>query len=66
MFETGVVRANACVFHSTRSGGIIGNIFRFSLFDMKVFCVFSLEMPNRGDSNEYTHYTIFNKKRSSP
>ena len=31
---------------------------------MKVYCVFSLESPHRGDSNEYTQYTIFimNKK----
>ena len=27
---------------------------------MKVFCVYSLESPHRGDSNEYTRYTIFN------
>ena len=26
---------------------------------MKVYCVFILESPHRGDSNEYTHYTIF-------
>ena len=33
----------------------------FSIFlNMKVFCVFSLESPHRGDSNEYTQYTIFN------
>ena len=33
----------------------------FSIFfNMKVCCVFSLESPRRGDSNEYTHYTIFN------
>ena len=32
---------------------------------MKVFCVFSLEFPHRGDSNEYTQYTIFNTKRKS-
>ena len=25
---------------------------------MKVCCLFSLESPNRGDSNEYTQYTI--------
>ena len=31
----------------------------FSIFlDMKVNCVFSLELPHRGDSNEYTQYTI--------
>ena len=29
-------------------------------FNMKVFCVFSIESPHRGDSNEYTQYTIFN------
>ena len=27
-------------------------------FNMKVFCVFSLELPHRGDSNEYTQFTI--------
>ena len=32
----------------------------FSIFfKMKVHCVFSLESPQRGDSNEYTQYTIF-------
>ena len=31
-------------------------------FNMKLFCVFSLESPHRGDSNEYTQYTIFNSK----
>ena len=29
-------------------------------FNTKVCCVFSLESPHRGDSNEYTQYTIFN------
>ena len=29
---------------------------------MKVCCVFSLESPHRGDSNEYTQYIIFNIK----
>ena len=27
---------------------------------MKVCCMFSLESPHQGDSNEYTQYTIFN------
>ena len=27
-------------------------------FNMKVCCVFSLESPHRGDSNDYTQYTI--------
>ena len=31
--------------------------------NMKVCCVFSLESPHRGDSNEYTQYTIFNVKK---
>ena len=35
----------------------------FSIFfNMKVFCVFSLESPHRGDSNEDIQYTIFDKK----
>ena len=29
---------------------------------MKTDCVFSLESPRRGDSNEYTQHTIFNIK----
>ena len=29
-------------------------------FNMKVCCVFTLEPPHRGDSNEYTQYTLFN------
>ena len=29
-------------------------------FNVKVCCVFSLESPHRGDSNEYTQHTIFN------
>ena len=36
----------------------------FSIFfNMKVYCVFSLESPHRGDSNEYTQYTIYNIKK---
>ena len=30
---------------------------------MKVRCVFSVESPHRGDSNEYTQYTILNIKK---
>ena len=30
---------------------------------MTVCCVFSLESPHGGDSNEYTHYTISNIKK---
>ena len=36
----------------------------FPIFvNMKVCCLFSLESPHRGDSNEYTQYTIFNIKK---
>ena len=39
---------------------------KFSIFfNMKVNCVFSLESPNRGDSNENTQYTIFNLKKKT-
>ena len=31
---------------------------------MKVCCVFSLELPQWGDSNEYTQYTVFNIKKN--
>ena len=48
--------------YSTRSGGLIGIAFLI-LFNTKVCCVFSLESPHRGDSNEYTQYTIFKIKR---
>ena len=38
----------------------------FSIFfNMKVCCLFSLESPHRGDSNEYTQYTIFNIKKEN-
>ena len=37
--------------HRARSGGVIGIAFQI-FFNMKVCCVFSLELPHRGDSNE--------------
>ena len=40
------------------------NIFSI-FFNMKVYCVFSLESPHRGDSNEYTQYTIFSMKKEN-
>ena len=43
--------------HSTSTEGKVEiSIF----FNMKVYRVFSLESPHRGDSIEYTQYTIFN------
>ena len=51
--------------HDARSEGEKGYLFNF--FNMKVYCVFSLELPHQGDSNEYAQYTIFNiKKGKSP
>ena len=40
------------------------NIFSI-FFNMMVYCVFSLESPHRGDSNEYIQYTIFNIKKKN-
>ena len=45
MSETGEVRANE-VNYSTKSGGIIGILLSI-FFNMKVYCVFSLESPHR-------------------
>ena len=39
------------------------DIFFFIFFKMNVCCVFSLESPHRGDSNEYTQHTIININR---
>ena len=50
------------VYQSARSGGIIG-IFFSIFFNMKVCCVFSLESPYQGDSNEYTQHTIIKMKK---
>ena len=38
------------------------NVFSI-FFNMKLYCVFSLESPHRGDSNESTQYTYFNIKK---
>ena len=46
---------------SARSGGIIRISLGFC--NIKVCCVFSLESPHWGDSNEYTQYTVFNIKK---
>ena len=35
----------------------------FIFFNMKACCVFSLESPHRGDSNEYTQHAIINIKK---
>ena len=61
MFETGVVGVNGCESKCKvrRHNRDIFLIF----YNMKVCCVFSLELPHRGDSNEDTKYTIFNIKK---
>ena len=61
MLETGVVRNNECysLRQVRRHNRDIFPIF----FNMKACCVFSLESPHRGDSNEYTQYTISNIKK---
>ena len=39
-------------------------MYILSIFlNMKVFCMFSIELPHGGDSIEYKQYTIFNIKR---
>ena len=39
----------------------------FSIFfNIKVYCVFLLESPQRGDSNEYTQYIISQYKKNHP
>ena len=50
--------------YRARPEGIIG-IYLSIFFNMKVCCVFSLESPRQGNSNEYryTQYTIFNIKK---
>ena len=50
------------VIHSARTGDIIGIVFS-SFSDMQVCCVFSLESPHRGDSNENIQHTIINIKK---
>ena len=57
MFEAWVVRANECKSQRQirRQNSDIVPIF----FNMKVYCVFTLESPHRGDSNEFTQYTTF-------
>ena len=63
LFETGVVRAI--------EGFLWGQIRRhnrdtFSVFfNIKVYCVFSLESPQRGDSNVYIQYTISQYKKEN-
>ena len=62
-----LLNVTKCI-HSARTRDIIGIIVFSSFSNMKVCCVFSLESPHRGDSNENTQHIIINikKKRKSP
>ena len=65
MLETGVVRANEC--RLIIVPGHSHDRYMFLIFYyMKVSCVFLLESPQRGDSNEDTQHTILNIKLKSP
>ena len=63
LLETGVVRAieGLSVSQVRRHTRDILSIF----FNMRVYCVFSLELPQRGDSTEYTQYTISQYKKEN-
>ena len=60
MYEMGEVRVGGCG-SELQVGRHSGDVFSISC-NLKVFCVFSLGSPHRGDSEEHTQYTIFNKK----
>ena len=57
------VRANEC--YSLQQARWPNRDTSLIFFNMKVYCVFSLELPHRVDSNEYTQYTIFNIKKEN-
>ena len=61
--ETGVVRAIEGLL-KTQVRRHNRDTFSF-FFNMKVYCVFSLESPQRGNSNEYTQYTISQYKKEN-
>ena len=63
MFETGVDKLMS-VNQSTRSRACNREIFSI-VFNMKVYCVFSLESPLQGHFSEYTQYIIFNIKKEN-
>ena len=60
MFEMGEVRVGGCG-SELQVGRHSGGVFSISC-NLKVFCAFPLGSPHRGDSEEHTQYTIFNKK----
>ena len=63
MFETGVVRVNEC--ESKRQVRRHNRDRSSIFFNMKVCSVFSLVLPHRGNSNDYTQHTISNIKKEN-
>ena len=63
MFEVGVVGVSEC--KSWRQVRNHNRDIFSTFFNIKICCLFSLESPHRGDSNEYIHYTIFNIKKKN-
>ena len=47
--------------HSARAGGILGYIIDFLLYE--ICCMFSLESPHRGNSNDNTQYHFQYEKK---
>ena len=63
LFETGEVRDSEGLLYS-QARSYNRDIF-WIFFNMKVYCLFSLESPQRGDSNEYTQYTTSQYKKEN-
>ena len=59
--RTFIKYTDQCIGSELQVGRHSGGVFSISC-NLKVFCAFSLGSPHRGDSEEHTQYTIFNKK----
>ena len=49
---------------ATGHGGHYRDIF-LVFYNIKVYCLFSLESSHRGDSNQYTQHTTLNYSKSA-
>ena len=49
---------------ATGQGGHYSDIYLI-FYNIKVYCMFSLESPHRGDSNQNTQYTTLNYSKSA-
>ena len=63
MFETGLVQADEC--NSQRQARRYNRDIFSIFFSLKVYCVFSLELPHRDNSNEDAQYTINHPKSAA-